>query len=171
MNTNNLKNNLKNKNNFKSSLSQRVAQLKNKNFALYLISLFLGSLGGGLSYIVLAWSVSGLEQGLSPVLILILCFWLPSVLLGPVAGVLIDFVKHRSRILSTVLGVRSLLYIGFFSFTWIHGQPSYFNFWCDGLALLSGICLVFYSPTITRYTQPKSFCGNRDMKIVIDSRT
>ncbi len=146
--------NTDNKNNhLQMSLAKRINQLKDRNFALYLISIFLGSLGGGLSYIVLAWSVSGFHQGILPVVILILCFWLPSVLLGPLAGVVIDFVKHRSRILSLVLAVRAVLYLSFFLFCWLTGQPSYFNWWCYGLALVSGICMVFYSPTMTRYTR------------------
>lgn len=141
------------KNHLTNSFNQRWAQIKNPNFALYLVSLFLGSLGGGLSYIVLAWSVSGFHQGIVPVLILILCFWLPSVLLSPFVGVVVDFVSQRSRILSLVLGIRALLYLGFFAFSWWAGPLSHFNVWCYGISIISGICVAFYSPTISRYTR------------------
>lgn len=92
---------------------QRKALLANRNFTLLLLHAFLTVGAGAVCYIVLTWHVMNFQHHhpmMSSILVS-LSFWLPSVLLSPVAGVIVDryprkyvvMVTNFMRMLSFVL--------------------------------------------------------------------
>lgn len=73
-----------------SHLQQRLALFKIQPFRLYALSCVIAMLGNGLSYIAMSWMVLQLDHRITSVVIVMFCFWLPTVIIGPFAGAITD---------------------------------------------------------------------------------
>ncbi|NCX93841.1 MAG: MFS transporter [Gammaproteobacteria bacterium] len=135
-----------------NNFQKRFSQLKQQPFRWFLMSTLFGSIGGGSSYICLTWIVTSNAHALLNTAILMLGFWLPSIVIGPFAGSIVDHFPHRKLIASLVLFTRAVLYISFALFYFLrHETPPPIMAYLT--AVVSGICLSFYSPTLMRYVR------------------
>jgi MFS family permease len=123
-------------------LQERIALLKNRNFSLLLIGNMISVTGGGLCYIALTWYVLSFHNHISSVIINSLCFWLPSTILGPFAGIWIDRLPRKLVYLFCNL-VRAISFLTFTIILW-HSPNIY---WCYGLNALNGALFALLGPS------------------------
>ena len=93
-------------------LQQRLALFKHQPYLLYVIACFFVNVGGGISYITLAWLLLQYHAGISSVMVLMMCYWIPSALLGPFSGVLVDRYSRRAMMLFSS-AMRGILWLVF----------------------------------------------------------
>ncbi|MCH9769846.1 MAG: MFS transporter, partial [Gammaproteobacteria bacterium] len=86
---------------------QRINQLRNPAFRHYVQSCVIANLGSGMGYIAMTWQIVSLGGSVQAVAIMALAFWLPSLLFGPLLGVLADRFS-RKKIMLTANLVRAL---------------------------------------------------------------
>ncbi|MBW5802842.1 MFS transporter [Coxiella endosymbiont of Ornithodoros amblus] len=75
---------------FMSYSSKRLQLLAQPSFRRYVTSCLLATLGSGLSYVTLSWLILEVDDSLAAVSVAMLCFWVPTVFLGPLVGVVAD---------------------------------------------------------------------------------
>ncbi|MFQ6275745.1 MFS transporter [Coxiella burnetii] len=75
---------------FMSYSSKRLQLLAQPSFRWYVTSCLLATLGSGLSYVALSWLILEVDDSLAAVSVAMLCFWVPTVFLGPLLGVVAD---------------------------------------------------------------------------------
>ncbi len=76
--------------------NQQLALFRNWSYNFYAVSALLAMISYGMNYIALTWIVLHYEGGgVKPVVILMLCFLLPSVFLSPFSGVIVDRINRR----------------------------------------------------------------------------
>ena len=95
---------------------QRKQLLSDRSFILFLLSSFITVAGGAMCYIILTWYVVSMhsDRAIVAVLLLSLSFWLPSVIFGPFAGVIVDRYPRKIVIaISNLLRVLSFIIIGY----------------------------------------------------------
>lgn len=98
-------------------MSGRLALLKLPGFGLYLIACFLSTFGTGLSYITANWLILRVQNDVMAVLVMMICFWLPSALLGPYCGVLVDrYPRQLLLIISNLIRFGALLVVAWVIF-------------------------------------------------------
>jgi len=121
----------------------RLTLFKNPAFSLYLFSCLIASLANGLSYIGMSWMTVTLSPSFSAIIGLMLSFWTPNIILGPLAGVLAE--QYRKKWLlffSTVLRAACLL---FFAATYsFHLHTSFTSLYL--LAFFLGTLFALYQP-------------------------
>ncbi len=71
-------------------VSKRLQLLSQLSFRWYFVSCLLATFGSGLSYVTLSWLILQADNSVAAVSILMLCFWVPTILLGPFLGVIAD---------------------------------------------------------------------------------
>ncbi|MCH9643812.1 MAG: MFS transporter [Gammaproteobacteria bacterium] len=124
-----------------SYLHNRLRLFERPAFAWYTLSCFLATFGSGLSYIAIAWMIVQIDSSVSGLVILMACFWIPNVILGPFVGVIADrFERKWVLFFSNITRV-----IVLFVFAGIYGN----HYTCsalDGLALLLGVFFSVYAP-------------------------
>ena len=126
-----------------SHFSKRIALLAKPSFRWYLISCFLCTFAGGMSYIALSWMILTVNNSLAALAILLLCFWLPNVFLGPLMGVVADRYSRRWLIIIGN-GLRGLILM---SFVWyFHYQLSEALLYL--LMILLGAAFSIYLPAM-----------------------
>lgn len=125
--------------------SQRLALFKLQPFRWFIISCFLACVGSGIGYITLAWLVVSLRPGVFSVAVLMLCYWLPNALLGPLVGVLVDRVSRKTLVLISC-AVRAVLWI-VFGLLLIHHNNTHFIY---GFTILISLFFTIYSPSATK---------------------
>ena len=91
---------------------QRLALFKHQPYALYVLACFLINIGGGISYVAMAWLLLNMHSGISSVMWLMVCYWVPNALFSPFAGVLVDRYSRRLVVL-LMSAFRGLLWIVF----------------------------------------------------------
>ncbi|MDF1795246.1 MAG: MFS transporter [Coxiellaceae bacterium] len=126
-----------------SHLQQRLALFKIQPFRLYVLSCVIAMLGNGLSYIAMTWLVLQLNNSITSVTIVMFCFWLPTVILGPFAGVLVDRYPRKPLFVITNFS-RALLLIVFGFYEYYH--PSLYGLYL--LSLLQGVVFSLVLPVI-----------------------
>ncbi|MDF1760082.1 MAG: MFS transporter [Coxiellaceae bacterium] len=126
-----------------SHLQQRLALFKIQPFRLYVLSCVIAMLGNGLSYIAMTWLVLQLKNSITSVTIVMFCFWLPTVVLGPFAGVLVDRYPRKPLFVVTNFA-RALLLIVFGFYEYYH--PSLYGLYL--LSLLQGVVFSLVLPVI-----------------------
>ncbi|OGO91386.1 MAG: hypothetical protein A3F10_07565 [Coxiella sp. RIFCSPHIGHO2_12_FULL_42_15] len=114
----------------------RFQLLQKPSFFYYLLSCFLATFGSGLCYILANWLIVSIHSDVMTVLVMMICFWLPSALLGPYWGVVVDRYSRR-WLLFFSNGVRGVMLLGFGWYFYQHGLSTYA---LDILMLLLG-CL------------------------------
>ncbi len=135
---------------------QRIHLLKHSSFRWYLISCLLATLGGGMSFIALTWYVLQINNSLAAVVTTQLCFWLPSVIVSPIAGICVDRFNRRTLLIINDL-FRALAFISFGFFFIYHD-----SLWlCYFLTAINGVTYAFYSPTT--FTLIREIVGKDDL--------
>ena len=137
-----------------SYLKKRLELFSNRSFSLYVASCALAMYGNGLTYIIMTWVLMRYQSSVSAVAILMTCFWLPNILLGPIMGVFADRI-NRKTLLVIANGVRFtvLLVFSLGLSTSLNAKLIY------GLAFITGTILSFYIPaamSLVREIVPKS---------------
>ncbi len=129
-----------------SHFKKRIELLKAPAFRYFILSCLLSMFGAGMGYIAMTWAVLRGHQAVSAVAILMICFWLPGVILGPFMGVIVDRYS-RKWIVIVANGIRALFYIavGIFLYFSYSTQMIYY------LALISGGIFAIYGPAIMRF--------------------
>lgn len=89
----------------------RAQVFKYPAYLWFILNCSLAMFGNGLIYIISAWLVLKYSPHISAVIILIMCFWLPILLLSPLAGVIADRYSRKNVILITNLLRALLLFI------------------------------------------------------------
>ncbi|MBN4056471.1 MFS transporter [bacterium AH-315-K05] len=113
--------------------------LKNPNYLLLWLGQSVSDLGSSINYIGLIWYVMELSGAASGVGGLFIALTLPSILVGPWAGVLVDRFNKKAIIVATDV-IRGLIALAMVMTTDI--TTIYF------LVILNGIAQVFFSPAI-----------------------
>ncbi|KTD09605.1 putative bacilysin exporter BacE [Legionella hackeliae] len=107
-----------------------------------MLSCMLAMFGNGLTYIVMVWALIRFDASVVSTAILMACFWLPNVLLGPFLGVLADRYNRKKVLLFTV-GARALCLFGFALIAY-HNRITPFAIYF--LATVIGTLLAAYIP-------------------------
>ena len=97
-----------------SHFKKRLLLFKNPAFSWYVLACVLATMGGGFSYVALTWTVVSMHSSVFSVAMLMICFWLPGVLLAPFIGVLVDRVARKSLLAwSNLMRAMTLFVMGF----------------------------------------------------------
>ncbi|OGT50947.1 MAG: MFS transporter [Gammaproteobacteria bacterium RIFCSPHIGHO2_12_FULL_41_15] len=124
-----------------SYFSKRLQLLTHAPIRWYLINCFLATVGGGLSYVTLSWLILQVDNSVAAVALLMLCFWVPNVVLGPWLGVIADRYSRKWLIVGAHV-VRAGVLLGF-GWWFQHDLTSTsINF----LMVLLGLCFSIYFP-------------------------
>ena len=75
--------------------SKRLELLSQPSFCWYVTSCLLATLGAGLSYVTLSWLILEVDDSLPALSMAMLCFWTPTVFLGPFFGVVADCYSRK----------------------------------------------------------------------------
>ena len=110
-------------------------------FRWYVIACAFAMFGNGLTYVVMTWLLLNHQNSVSAIAILMTCFWLPGVILGPFLGVLADR-WDRKKLLIFANASRALILLGFWYL--LHGLPSVWMIYL--LAVVSGSILSLHIP-------------------------
>ena len=124
-----------------SHFKQRIDLFKIKPFRYYVLSCTLAMFGNGLTYIAMTWAILRTNHEVEVVAMLMFCFWFPNIILGPLAGVLVDKYSRKKILLFCNISRAILLTIFFFLFKTT--PPAYAIYW---LATLTGSVLALYIP-------------------------
>jgi MFS transporter, DHA3 family, macrolide efflux protein len=125
------------------SWQARKRLFKIQAFRQYSLSCMLAMIGNGLSYIAMTWMVLQFHNSITSVVIVMFAFWLPSVILGPFAGVIVDRVSrkvlfcrinHLRGVLLVALGVIEIYHPSLDAIYW--------------MSLLQGILFSFVLPVV-----------------------
>ena len=126
-----------------SHWGERWALFQNQPFRLYALACLILMLGNGMGYIALTWMVLRLDSHVSSVVIVMFCFWLPSVFIGPFAGAIAD--RYRRKALYLIVnGGRGLVVVACGVYEILH--PSLHLLYV--LSLLQGIAFAFILPVL-----------------------
>lgn len=130
--------------------SERLALFRIQPYRWFILQCFFVNIGSGLLYINLTWIAVKIYNNANSVALLMLSFWLPVVLLGPLAGVIVDRFP-RKLIMNLCNGLRALLLIIFFIMT---SQNAHLTLWliCV-LNICSGIASAFVMPAIMTFVR------------------
>ncbi|KTD49981.1 drug:proton antiporter [Legionella quinlivanii] len=92
--------------------SNQYRVLRDAKFRRFTLSCMLAMFGNGLTYIIMVWALMRFDTSVVSTSILMACFWLPNVLLGPFFGVLADR-WNRKTLLLIANGSRAMVLFGF----------------------------------------------------------
>ena len=93
-----------------SHIRRRARLFLVQPFRWFIISGLFANFGNGLAYIAMTWLVLQADNSISSIAILMICFWLPTVILSPFAGIIAD--KYpRKRIAALSTAIRALVLI------------------------------------------------------------
>ncbi len=95
----------------KNHLIQRLVIFKELGYRYYFISCLFSTFALGISYVISAWLIVSHHNTVSAVVLGFFCFWLPSILFSPIAGVVADRFKRKNIIFTLDLlgGIISVL--------------------------------------------------------------
>lgn len=132
-----------------SHFKKRIALFRLPAFRWYLMSCILATTGAGLSYISITWMSLSDQNSVGSVAILMLCFWLPGVILGPLMGVIVDRMPWRHHLLITSNWTRAVVLTVFGTLFFYH--HSLIGLYIMGLLL--GTFFSIYMPAALRLTR------------------
>ncbi|RMX21044.1 MFS transporter [Legionella jordanis] len=122
---------------------------KNAAFRNFLLSCILAMFGNGLTYIVMVWALMQYDASVVSTAILMACFWLPNVVLGPFLGVLADRCNRKKLLTITVL-LRALC---LFAFAVLTSKNYASAFAIYTLAAIIGTLLASYIPVAMAFVR------------------
>ncbi|OGT39748.1 MAG: hypothetical protein A3F12_04290 [Gammaproteobacteria bacterium RIFCSPHIGHO2_12_FULL_38_14] len=125
---------------------QQIQILKNRSFQFYLYSCIAGTFASGLAYIVTIWMIVNIYTSVNATLVGMILFWVPSLVLSPHLGVVVDH-YDRKKLIIIAESVRAVMFIGFsillYRFTSL--QAVYL------LLFLSGCFAALYKPLLPAF--------------------
>lgn len=125
-------------------LSSYLHMFRDRSFALYASSAALSMISYGMSYIAMTWLVLQFHGGVTPVVILMFTFWLPTVFLSPLAGVIVDRYPRKQLFLFCSWS-RGMLLVWLGLGEWYH--PSLYFIYL--ISFFEGVIFTFVLPTVT----------------------
>lgn len=125
-----------------SHFKKRFQLLLHPSFRWFVASCLFSMLGVGLSYVAMTWMILKHQNSVGSIAVLMICFWLPGILLAPFVGVFVDRYS-RKKILVFVNGIRAILFIGFGWYLLKGGNINSLYL----LAILSGGIFSLYTPS------------------------
>ena len=151
---------------------QRKALLRERAFFLFLTHGFITVAAGSMGYIVLTWHVLSFHHNpLMSSMMISLSFWAPSVLLSPLAGVMVDRYP-RKQIIMTMNCVRMLSF-ALIGWAMLHHDSMWL---CCLSNLVNGIIFTVLGPAAMAFVREivsndKLLAGNSTMDIAIQLST
>ncbi len=124
-----------------SHFKDRLDLFKIKAFRYYIISCVLSMFGNGLTYVAMTWLLVKNNHQVAGIAVLMTCFWVPNIVFGPFAGVLVD--KYSRKHLLLFCNASRAVILTLFWFMYPSEPPVYAIY---GLALLTGSVLSLYIP-------------------------
>ena len=124
-----------------SHFKQRIDLFKIKPFRNYVFSCALAMFGNGLTYVAMTWALLKGSHEVEAVAILMTCFWLPNIVLGPLAGVIVD--KYPRKTLLLFCNLSRAVVLTLFYFLYKNTSPAYAIY---TLAMITGSVLAIYIP-------------------------
>jgi len=124
-----------------SYFATRLALFHEPGFTLHILNCLFSSIGFGMVFVSTAWIVVSQSSSVTSVAILMACTWIPTILLSPIIGVIVDRYDRRwlmaiSNIVRfIVLVVTAIVYLYFNEVTYIYI-----------LALIMGVFNSLYMP-------------------------
>jgi DHA3 family macrolide efflux protein-like MFS transporter len=137
--------------------SKQQYLFKNPAFKNFMLSCILAMFGNGLTYIVMVWALMRIDASVVSTAILMACFWLPNVLLGPFLGVCADRCD-RKYLLVITLGLRALCLFVFAAIAY-HNHVSTLGIY--SLAAVIGTLLAAYIPVSMAFV--REIVGEEDL--------
>lgn len=131
-----------------SHFKKRIDLLKKPVFRRYILSCFSSTTGTGLVYIAMSWMILRSHDSVLGIVVLMVCFWLPRIIIGPLAGVVSDR-WPRKWLLSIVALIRAVIMIVFGIYLNKHFSTNGIYL----LAVLQGSCFAFIWPSMTRFVR------------------
>lgn len=129
--------------------SKQYHLFSNAAFRHFTLSCALAMFGNGLTYIIMIWALMRFDASVVSTAILMACFWLPNVLLGPFLGVVADRCNRKLLLLFTN-GLRASCLFGF-AFIAYNNQINPFAIYF--LATLLGTLLAAYIPVAMTFVR------------------
>ncbi len=124
-----------------SHLKERLELFKIKPFRYYVMSCTLAMFGNGLTYVAMTWLLVKSNHQVTAVAILMACFWLPNIILGPFSGVLVD--KYSRKYILLFCNAIRFIILTIFWFMFPNNPPEYALY---TLAAITGTILSLYIP-------------------------
>lgn len=126
--------------------NQQLQVLKSRSFQFYLYSCIAGTFASGLAYIVTIWMIVNIYTTVNATLIGMILFWLPTLILSPHLGVIVDH-YNRKKLIIAAESLRALMFLVFglllYRFT---------SLWMVYLLLfLSGCFSALYKPLLPAF--------------------
>src|SRR5574337_719938 len=84
--------------------------LKNRSFQFYLYSCIAGTFASGLAYIITIWMIVSFHTNINATLIGMILFWVPSLILNPYFGAIVDH-HDRKKLIIFAESTRTLMYV------------------------------------------------------------
>ncbi len=129
--------------------SKQYYLFSNAAFRRFTISCALAMFGNGLTYIIMIWALMRFDPSVVSTAILMACFWLPNVILGPLLGVVADRCNRKFLLLFTN-GLRAGCLFAFALIAY-HNQISPLAIYL--LATLLGTLLAAYIPVAISFVR------------------
>ncbi|KTC85561.1 MFS transporter [Legionella drozanskii] len=129
--------------------SKQYDLFRHAAFRHFTLSCALAMFGNGLTYIIMIWALMRFDASVVSTAILMACFWLPNVLLGPFLGVIADR-WNRKLLLLVTNGLRAICLFSF-AFIAYQNQISPFAIYC--LATVLGTLLAAYIPAAMTFVR------------------
>lgn len=129
--------------------SKQYELFQHDAFRHFTLSCALAMFGNGLTYIIMIWALMRFDASVVSTAILMACFWLPNVLLGPFLGVVADRC-NRKFLLLTTNSLRAICLLGF-AFIAYRNEISPFAIYC--LATVLGTLLAAYIPAAMTFVR------------------
>lgn len=129
-----------------SHFKKRLTLLMHPILLRYVLSCFFTTVGTGLVYITMSWLIVQAHDSVEGVAILMICFWLPRIIVGPLFGVLADRWPCKWILINMAI-VRGIIAIifGFYFKGKITPNALYLS------AFLQGTCFAFVWPALIRF--------------------
>ncbi|VEG89747.1 MFS transporter [Legionella spiritensis] len=122
--------------------------LQNRAFGFFTLSCLLAMFGNGLTYIIMVWALMQFSTSVVSTALLMTCFWLPNVVLGPFFGVIADRC-NRKHLLLLANGLRAMCLFGF---AWL--AQNHMTAWSIyALAAVIGTLLAVYIPVAMTFVR------------------
>lgn len=122
--------------------------MRQSNFRNFAISCILSMIGNGLTYITMIWVLLQFHDSIASTAALMAAFWVPNVLLGPLAGVLVDRNDRRKALI--VANLSRTIFLTVYAMVMLRGFSSISIYM---LAALNGIGLALYAPAAISFVR------------------
>ena len=128
--------------------ADRLQLLKTPALFLHVLACVTGTMGMGLTYIAMTWTVANAHHSITGVAWLMAGFWLPGVLMSPLIGVIVDRFRRQYVVLASMI-CRG---VGLVAVAYCYHQNQSLNY-LYLLAMISGLCASIYTPAAMAFVR------------------